>query len=318
MPIKKGIPPDDKQNLHPRNKNRQRYDLKAMTLTVPELSKIIQPNKRGTDSINFSDPAAVRLLNKAILHHYYGIANWEFPKENLCPPIPGRAEYIHHIADLLSEDNKGAIPRGEQITCLDIGAGASCIYPIIGVTAYDWNFIAADIDPIAIKSAQRIIRANPSLRGKIVCKLQPNTNLIFRRIIEPSDKIEVTICNPPFHASAEEALKGAQRKIKNLTGKNTRTPKLNHAGNNTELIYEGGEVQFITNMIVESKIFAKQCLWFTTLVSKEANLAKVDRALQKKNPLAIKTLDIKTGNKKSRVVAWTFFKEEERKEWWKN
>ena len=32
-----------------------------------------------------------------------------FPNENLCPPIPGRADYIHHIADLLSINNNKQI-----------------------------------------------------------------------------------------------------------------------------------------------------------------------------------------------------------------
>ena len=113
---------DEKLNLHLRNRNRKRYDLNAMTVSHPELIKFIQPNKRGANSINFSDHSAVRMLNKAILNYYYGIEYWEFPKENLCPPIPGRAEYIHHVADLLSENSNGKIPMGKGVTCLDIGS----------------------------------------------------------------------------------------------------------------------------------------------------------------------------------------------------
>lgn len=307
-----------KPQLHPRNKNRQRYDLKALITSNPELKEFIQPNKWGTNSIDFSNPIAEKTLNKAILHYYYGIAYWEFPKENLCPPIPGRAEYIHHIADLLSEDNKNQIPMGENITCLDIGTGASCIYPIIGVTEYKWNFIGSDIDAKSIASAQNIVHSNPTLKGKITLKIQKQPQFIFQGIIGKADKIDVSICNPPFHASIEDALKGTKRKIKNLTGKKKKVPKRNFSGNINELVYEGGEVQFIQNMIAESKEFAKSCLWFSALVSKESNLKKIYKTLEKTKPTKIKTITIGTGNKASRIVAWSYFTSSERKVWWKS
>ncbi|MDA3885537.1 MAG: 23S rRNA (adenine(1618)-N(6))-methyltransferase RlmF [Candidatus Delongbacteria bacterium] len=305
----------EKLNLHKRNKNREKYDLKAMCDSNPELIKYIQPNKLGIDSINFADPSAVKILNKAILHYYYGIKYWEFPKENLCPAIPGRAEYIHHVADLLSENNNGEIPLGESITCLDIGIGACCVYPIIGVTEYKWNFIGSDISSKSIESSQNIVNSNPTLKGKVKCTLQNHTKNIFRGIIKKEDKIDITICNPPFHSSIEEAIKGTARKVKNLTGIKTNSPKLNFSGNNNELVYEGGELKFISNMILESKEFAKDCLWFSTLVSKESNLKKIYKILKQNNPTEIRTINFETGNKSSRIVTWTYLTSQEKKMW---
>ena len=285
-----------------------------MASNTPALKAYIQTNKAGNASINFSNPKAVKTLNSAILKYYYGINNWDFPDKNLCPPIPGRAEYIHIIADLLAESNKGNVPKGDKIVCLDIGIGASCIYPIIGVTEYGWNFIGSDIDPKSIRSSEKIIQSNSSLKKKVNCRLQKNSKWILKGIMEKEEKIDVTICNPPFHATAEDALKGSRRKVKNLTGKKIKTPSRNFSGNMQELIYEGGEFQFISNLISESKEFAKSCLWFTTLVSKESNLKAFYKLLNKEQAIEIKTLDIKTGNKVSRVLAWTFlsFKERER------
>ena len=145
------------KRLHARNRNRERYDLEALMLANPELKNYIKPNKHGEDSVDFSNPIAVKLLNKALLNHYYGIKYWEFPDENLCPPIPGRADYIHHMADLLGETNSGIIPVGDKVLCLDVGVGASCIYPIIGVIEYGWKFIGSDIDPKSIASARKMI-----------------------------------------------------------------------------------------------------------------------------------------------------------------
>ncbi len=304
-----------KSRLHSRNRNRERYDLSALTTSNPELKHYIKPNKLGADSIDFSNPIAVKLLNKALLNYYYGIKNWEFPDKNLCPPIPGRADYIHHIADVLSESNFGRIPMGDKITCLDVGVGANCIYPIIGVTEYAWKFIGSDIDPKSIASAQHIINSNPSLATKVSCRLQKNTAAIFQGIIGKEDKIDVTICNPPFHSSIEDAQKGTRRKIKNLSGKKVKTPELNFAGISNELIFDGGEYQFIQHIIKESKIISKNCYWFSTLVSKQSNLKGIYKLLEKIEAHQVKTIPMGTGNKSSRIAVWTFLSREEQKEW---
>jgi 23S rRNA (adenine1618-N6)-methyltransferase len=311
-PEKKKI---EKSRLHSRNKNRDKYDLSALTICNPELKKYIVPNRSGGDSIDFSNPLAVKVLNRALLNHYYGIENWEFPDGNLCPPIPGRADYIHHIADILAENNFGKIPTGENVICLDVGLGASCIYPIVGVTEYDWTFIGSDIDPNAIASAQNIIDSNASLKNRVECRLQENSSDVFYGIVSKEEKIELTICNPPFHASIEEAQKGSRRKAKNLSGKNVKSPRLNFSGIASELVCEGGENQFIQNMIRESLEFSKTCYWFSTLVSKQSNLKGIYRLLENSAATQIKMVPMGTGNKSSRIVAWTFLSLIEQKEW---
>ena len=307
--------PQEKTTLHPRNKNRERYDLNALVEAIPELGKYVKLNKYGDDSVDFSSPVAVKLLNKALLNHYYGIKYWEFPNENLVPPIPGRADYVHYIADLLKESNFGRMPEGNKITCIDIGTGANCIYPIIGVTEYQWNFIATDVSADSLAAAQNIINANPQLTGKIECRLQKNTNAFFDGIIVANEKADVTVCNPPFHASADDAQAGTKRKVQNLSGKRIKTPELNFAGISNELIYEGGEHRFIHKMIADSKRFSKDCYWFSTLVSKQSNLKGIYKALEDFKATDVKTIEMGTGNKSTRIVAWSFLSKQEQKEW---
>ncbi|MDY0197819.1 MAG: 23S rRNA (adenine(1618)-N(6))-methyltransferase RlmF [Tenuifilaceae bacterium] len=304
-----------KTNLHPRNKNREQYDLSALISVNSELTNYIKPNKYGANSVDFSNPIAVKILNKSLLSYYYKIEYWEFSDENLCPPIPGRADYIHHMADLLSENNFGVIPIGNKITCLDIGVGASCIYPIIGVTEYNWKFIGSDIDPKSIEAASNIVDRNSSLKNKVECRLQTNPKDVFYGIIGREDKIDLSICNPPFHSSAEDAHKGTKRKVKNLSGKAEFNPTLNFAGISNELYYDGGEYKFIQNMVRESKKFGKNCLWFSTLVSKQSNLKRIYKLLADSETIQTKTKPMGTGNKSTRIVAWTFLSKEERKEW---
>ena len=313
MSGKKKIPL--KTRLHPRNKNRDRYDLEALIVAVPALSDHVKPNKYGVDSIDFSSPIAVKLLNKALLSHYYGFKHWDFPDENLCPPIPGRADYIHKLADLLSENNFGKIPDGEKVICLDIGVGASCIYPILGSIEYAWNFIASDIDPVSLKSAQAIIDANEVLKNKVDLRLQEDKSKIFGGVIQLDEKIDLAMCNPPFHASANEAEEAARRKVQNLNKKSIKKPTLNFAGNLNELVYQGGEKQFLLNMIKESKAYAKNCLWFSSLVSKESNVKAAKKTIEKLGDTRSKIIPMGTGNKTSRIIAWSFQSNTEMKEW---
>ena len=296
-----------KTNLHPKNKNREQYKIEELLLVIPELKDHIKKNKLGEDSIHFSDPVAIKLLNKALLSHYYGIQKWEFPDTNLCPPIPGRADYIHYMSDLLNNN--------DNITCLDIGVGASCIYPILGVSEYNWNFIASEVNTEAITIAKKIIKDNPSLKGKVKFRIQKDENNIFKGIIKPKDKIDLSICNPPFHSSKKEALKGSMRKIRNLSGERSKKIQLNFSGVANELIYKGGEYQFIKNMIEESVLYSKNCLWFSSLVSKEKNLKSIYKLLEDIKAKEVKTLNIGTSNKKSRIVVWTFQTKEEQKNW---
>lgn len=296
----------EKKALHPRNKHRERYDFPELIKTDPELKLHVFSNSYGDLSIDFSNPDAVRALNKALLKHFYRIPHWDIPVNYLCPPIPGRADYIHYVADLLASSNCGAVPVGKTIKGLDIGTGANCIYPIIGHQEYGWTFVGSDIDLHAIKAARAIVGVNPELSNSVICRQQNNKQHIFKGVVKSGELYDFSICNPPFHASAEEAREGTLRKLQNLGRHKGKTATLNFGGKDTELWYEGGETAFIRNMIMESSDISQQCLWFTTLVSKRQNLPFVYAMLEAVKPAAVKTIEMAQGQKISRFVAWTF------------
>lgn len=278
-----------KAELHPRNPHRGLYDFKKLISACPDLAEFVLFNPYGNESIDFANPQAVKALNKAILLLHYNLV-WDIPNGYLCPPIPGRADYIHYVADLV--DGK------KDIRVLDIGTGANCIYPLIGHKSYGWSFVGTDIDPKSISIAEKNIKAN-SLDGVIELRLQTNPKSIFEGVIGKGESFDISMCNPPFHTSAEEARSGTMRKNKNL-----KTKGLNFGGKSNELWCEGGEAAFITQMIKES--VNVDCKWFTTLVSKEDNLHKIYKALEKHKPTQVKKLEMGQGQKKSRIVAWTF------------
>jgi len=312
---KKKPHPKEKLSLHPRNKHRARYNFKELINTCPALAPFVRLNDFNDESIDFSNAEAVMHLNKALLKQYYGINRWHIPEGYLCPPIPGRADYIHYIADLLGSCNKGVIPIGNKIRCLDIGTGANCIYPIIGNKEYGWSFVGSDIEPLAIQSATNIIETNASLRGKVELRLQKNAKDIFRGMIHPDERFDLTICNPPFHASLAEARAGTLRKLSNLNHKRVTKPTLNFGGKNRELWCEGGEEKFVQKMIVQSKAIASSCFWFSTLIAKSSHLKGVYTELKKSEAIEVKTIPMSQGAKSSRIVAWTHLTHEQQKKW---
>ncbi len=312
---KKKEHPIEKLKLHPRNRHRKRYDFKILIQSFPELAQFVKLNEYNDESIDFFNPEAVKMLNKALLKHFYGIDNWNIPQNYLCPPIPGRADYIHYIADLLGDSNNGKIPLGNQIKCLDIGVGASCIYPIIGNKEYGWSFTGTDIDPVSLDSASKIIEANTFLKGKIELRLQSHPKDIFYGIIQKDERFDITLCNPPFHSSLKEAQTGTLRKLRNLKQQKITRPTLNFGGQSKELWCEGGEARFINDMIIQSIRFSGSCFWFSTLVSKQSNLKGINKALEKAKVVEAKTISLGQGNKISRIIAWTFLSKEQQKKW---
>jgi 23S rRNA (adenine1618-N6)-methyltransferase len=267
----------------------------------PSLSPFVFINPYGDATIDFANPAAVLALNKALLMHFYSIQHWSIPEGFLCPPIPGRAEYIHRVADALGLSNMSV-----NIHCLDIGVGANCIYPIVGVVDYGWYFVGSDVEEASLKNAQHIVDENPALTNKVALRLQSNRNNIFQGIILPEDRFDLSICNPPFHRSQAEASAGSLRKAKNLGQKKTNTPVLNFGGQASELWCEGGEIHFTQTMIRESVQFKDRCQWFTTLISKQENLKYAYKALKTVDAKEVKTIEMQHGNKVSRILAWRF------------
>ncbi len=307
--------PVQKINLHARNKHRERYDFELLIGSCPELKKYVKLNEYGNISIDFANPKAVKWLNKAILFHDYALGYWDIPTGYLCPPIPGRADYLHYIADLLGSSNNGKIPTGYKIKCMDIGVGASCIYPVIGNKEYGWSFIGSETDKTALESATKIIKNNHFLIRNIELRFQENPKDIFHGVMERSEPIDVTICNPPFHSSLEESQEGTLRKLSSLNHKKITTPVLNFGGQSNELWCEGGEVRFVRDMIRQSKQFSANCFWFSTLISKQSHLIEINEALKTAGAVEIKVIPMGQGTKISRIVAWTFLNKAQQQKW---
>ncbi|MFY8108837.1 MAG: 23S rRNA (adenine(1618)-N(6))-methyltransferase RlmF [Bacteroidia bacterium] len=299
-----------KTNLHPNNAHREAYDFPKLIEDCEALKAFVKPNKYGNLSIDFADPLAVKTLNKALLSSFYQIKFWDLPAAYLCPPIPGRADYIHHLAEHLAYH--------KNLKGIDIGVGANCIYPILGHSIYKWNFVGTDIDAKALAHAKDIVSNNSNLSNAIELRHQVLENNYFKGIIKEGEMYDFTLCNPPFHASAEEANEQSLRKVRNLKNRHIKKPVLNFGGTNKELWCEGGEEMFIRKMIKESKEFSKQVCWFSSLVSKQETISSVRPLLERLECEEYKIIDMSQGQKKSRILVWTFLNKSEQQDWLRN
>ncbi len=293
------------KKLHPRNPHHGRYDLAALSAKHADLTPFITTTPTGAATIDFSDSQAVQQLNAAILAKYYQIAYWQLPAGYLCPPIPGRADYLHYAADLLAQlpRYQGQIPHGKALRMLDIGCGANCIYPILATRSFGWQVVGSDIDLQALNIANTIIHANRCLKGLISLRHQESPSHIFHHIIQPLEYFDLVVCNPPFYRSAAEAAAVNQQKWQKL-GKAEQGR--NFAGKDTELWCEGGELAFISNMIKESAAFAKQVGWFTTLVSQQKHHKPLLALLKQYQRIEVQPLTMQQGQKSSLLLAWRF------------
>ncbi len=294
--------------MHKNNKHQNDYDFDILTQTIPDLEDYVFTNKFGSTTIDFANPEAVKCLNKALLKTYYSIDYWEFPDAHLCPPIPGRVDYTHHLADLF----KNSKPKN-SIKVLDVGTGATCIYSLLGAAEYDWQFVATEIDTQALKNAQTIIDKN-NLSEVIKLRLQPNKTQILKGIMQANDVFAFSMCNPPFYKNEQEAIAATTRKLKGLNKDHTN-PVRNFSGTANELWYEGGEKAFLHNYLYESSLFKTNCFWYTSLVSNKDLVKSMQKSLKKLGATQVKVINMQQGNKVSRVVAWSFLTAKQQKYW---
>lgn len=309
-----------KAGLHPRNRHQGRYDFDALIAESPELTKHLITTPYGERSIDFARAESVRALNAALLALHYGVKQWQLPAGYLCPPVPGRADYVHGLADLLASDNGGSPPTGRTVRALDIGIGANGIYPLIGHAEYDWRFVGSDVDAEALRVAQSILDQNPGFSAAIELRVQADKRQLFTGIVKQDECFALSLCNPPFHASAQEAAQGSAQKWQKL-GKTQRPadrkrPVLNFGGQSNELWCAGGEAGFLRRMIRESVTVRNQIGWFSSLVAKAEHLAALRSQLQAVQAREVRVVPMAQGNKQSRFIAWTFLDTELRRRRW--
>jgi 23S rRNA (adenine1618-N6)-methyltransferase len=284
------------EKINPKNKYfNNPPNFEELANKYSEFKKYVYKNKFGSFSINWKNKEAVKELCKCLLKNDFRLNYWDIPDGFLIPSITSKCNYINWIDDLLDEINivnKKHINKG-----LDIGTGANCIYPLLGHQIYGWNFKCSELNQEAIEVAEKIIQNN-KLNKNIEIIKQVNEDNIFINIINPDDLFIFTMCNPPYFSKEETK---------------HNNPNTVCEYNDKEVYCKGGEFQFISTMIEESKIYKNKIIWFTTLVGKKINFDKILKVLENIHEIKmIKTTTFYQGKLARWGVAWSYYEKDEK------
>ncbi|KAF8304964.1 S-adenosyl-L-methionine dependent methyltransferase [Clavulina sp. PMI_390] len=241
------------------------------------------------------DFGALACLTEALLARDFGLSI-SLPEGRLCPPVPNRYHYVNWLQNVMLAYNK----RDEEVWGLDIGTGASAIYPLLACTKEArWSMIGTDIDELSLQYARQNVTLNRlDERIKIVQTSADRPLLEELRGDGKPTRFAFTMCNPPFYQDEEEISQLAQLK--------EFDPYSVCTGAKTEMITEGGEVHFVRRMISESLELRTRCRWFTSLLGKFSSVKEVIEKLRSEKIENYALTEIIQGQTRRWVIAWSF------------
>ncbi|XP_062071731.1 RNA N6-adenosine-methyltransferase METTL16 isoform X2 [Lepus europaeus] len=259
------------KSMHARNRYKDKPpDFAYLASKYPDFKQHVQINLNGRVSLNFKDPEAVRALTCTLLREDFGLSI-DIPVERLIPTVPLRLNYIHWVEDLIGhqDSDKSTLRRG-----IDIGTGASCIYPLLGATLNGWYFLATEVDDMCFNYAKKNVEKN-NLSDLIKVVKVPQKTLLMDALKEESEIIyDFCMCNPPFFANQLEA--------KGVNSRNPRRPPPSsvNTGGVTEIMAEGGELEFVKRIIHDSLQLKKRLRWYSCMLGKKCSLAPLKEELR--------------------------------------
>lgn len=286
------------KSMHPRNRYKdQPPNFAHLASKYPEFKKHVSVSLSGRVSLNFKDPEAVRALTCTLLKEDFGLTI-DIPLERLIPTVPLRLNYIHWVEDILNyhSSDKSTVRRG-----IDIGTGASCIYPLLGATLNGWYFLATEVDDICFNYAKKNVEQN-NLADLIKVVKVPQKTLLMDALKEESDIMyDFCMCNPPFFANQMEA--------QGVNSRNPRRPPPSsvNTGGITEIMAEGGELEFVKRIIHDSLQLKKRLRWYSCMLGKKCSLAPLKEELQIQGVSKVAYTEFYQGKTMRWALAWSFY-----------
>uniref|UniRef100_A0A672JBD1 U6 small nuclear RNA (adenine-(43)-N(6))-methyltransferase n=1 Tax=Salarias fasciatus TaxID=181472 RepID=A0A672JBD1_SALFA len=282
------------RSMHPRNRYKDKPpDFAYLASKYPDFQQHVHTSLAGRPVVNFKEPEAVRALTCTLLKEDFGLTI-QIPLERLIPTVPLRLNYIHWVEDLT--DGQKQPRRG-----IDIGTGASCIYPLLGATMNGWYFLATEVDDICFDYATKNVEQNNLSELVKVVKV-PQKTLLMDALKEETEIVyDFCMCNPPFFANQLEA--------KGVNSRNSRRPPPSsvNTGGVTEIMAEGGELEFVKRIIHDSLQLKKRLRWYSCMLGKKCSLAPLKEELRKQGVPKVTHTEFCQGRTMRWALAWSFY-----------
>ncbi|CBQ68542.1 conserved hypothetical protein [Sporisorium reilianum SRZ2] len=260
--------------------------------------------------LDFHDAEAVRCLAQTLLLDDFHL-DATFSPTNLCPMIPNRLAYISFVHELLAWtlptwhvlEHFRRRPLDAAVRGLDVGTGASAIYPILGAACFAaWRFVATDVDGASLAYAREHVvgRARDEVKQRIELVPVAEEDAF---VPEREEAYDFTMCNPPFYSS--------QHEIDDLARIKRQPANAVCHGTPSEMITSGGEVSFVQRMIRESLTPAPKVRWWTCMLGRLSSVVTLSAELKqlakagKVGGWGVHELATGGGRTKRWVILWT-------------
>ncbi|KIY62376.1 hypothetical protein CYLTODRAFT_438918 [Cylindrobasidium torrendii FP15055 ss-10] len=277
--------------MHPRNPYNVQVNFDALSDAYPPLRKHLSGSKR---IIDFKNDASLRCLTQALLHRDFKLS-LELPDDRLCPPVPNRLNYVLWIEDII------ATQPSRDVKGVDIGTGASAIYPLLACSRNpSWAFVATELDDFSLKYAKENVTLN-TLDGRIHTLKATTSGHILPMDALSNEPIDFTMCNPPFYASLEEVKRSAEGKALEPNAACTGAP--------VEMITAGGEAEFVGRMVKESVQHGTRCRWYTSMLGMLSSVTHVVGVIKEHNITNYAITEFIQGQTRRWAVGWSFTNE---------
>jgi len=251
------------QYMHPRNPYRHKKpNFKALALKYAFFRSVASTTVSGKVVLDFHQPEALKALLKALTKEDFGL-DLEIPADRLIPTLPLRLNYLYWVDDLLKfvRPNKS----GLDITGLDIGGGASCIYGLLGCSLFNWRFFSLDVDESNLVTAQQNVDRN-GLGGRVSLVRTGVEERLEDVISRSVGEVDFVMCNPPFFADDDE---------KESTTRSDARPQpwSVSSASTVEAVTAGGEIGFVKKIIESSLILRDKVGIYTTMLGKKSSIS---------------------------------------------
>ncbi|CAD5227812.1 unnamed protein product [Bursaphelenchus okinawaensis] len=288
--------------MHDRNMYKKHPpDFKKLALKYPEFRKLCKLSTTGNVSGDFGNEQFVKLLSEILLKKDFEL-DVEFMSGSLIPRIPQRLNYLLLIDDILRANG-----ITENVTGLDIGTGASCIYPLIGAKLLRYRFIATDVDEKSVEWACQQTKKN--FKYDEIRILLIENEKFFEEPLKQVDKLDFCMCNPPFFYESEGNLKferNSEGTYTNTVEPTVSAPRSITVAKGNELMTSGGEVQFVKAIVDESVLFKDKVKVFTSMVGKISSIKVLTACLKDVGCKTIGISRLSQGNTQRGVLIWSF------------
>lgn len=286
--------------MHPRNMYKTPLNFKKLCEQYPKLLPYTRVKNNGKVIFDFKNPDGLRCLTKVLLKKDFDL-DVVIPEGKLVPTLPLRLNYILWLEDLLFSHHQNT-DNADVIKGIDIGTGATCIYPLLIAKKNCWKMLGTDIDEHSVQNAYKNVENNDLQHLISVVQVSQSTFLLD--IVNEDENFDFCMCNPPFFDCYENETESMP--LKKNRAVRINAAKMRASGSQHETASPGGEIEFIKNIISDSMKLRDRIKIYTVMIGCKASLKVIIRTLKELKIESFITTQFCQGLTVRWAVAWTF------------